>query len=174
MSARKAANLESTARESVLLVEDDGNDVLLTTFALQKLRPTLPLKIVSDGEAAIAYLKGTGIYADRIEYPLPSLILLDIHMPRKSGFEVLEWIRRQRVWKHLPVVVFSSSSVPSDVHQAYHRGANSYLVKPGGFDTWVELLNSTVLDWMKDHNIPEPLPERAAQRGGRFHSTDEL
>ena len=158
MSAHKAPTPQTSSAETVLLIEDDGNDVLLTTFALQKVRPALPLRIVSDGEEAICYLKGKGAYADRQQYPLPTLVLLDIHLPRKSGFQVLEWIRQQAAFRQLPVILFSSSSRPADVHQAYDQGANSYLVKPGEFSVWVKLLKSTVLDWMKHHSIPNPLP----------------
>src|SRR5262245_56425773 len=129
MKARqRAAAPEFTERDTVLLVEDDGNDVLLTTLALQKIHPGLPIKTVGDGEAAVRYLKGEGIYSDRKEFPLPNLVLLDIHLPGKSGFEVAGWIRKHGQLKDLAVIVFSSSSMPADVHEAYRNGANSYLV----------------------------------------------
>jgi len=167
MTIQKRAAADSAEQETVLLVEDDGNDVLLTTLALQRIHPTLPLRIVNDGEAAVCYLKGEGVYRDRKKFPVPTLVLLDINMPRKSGFEVVGWIRQQAGLKDLPVVVFSSSSKPADVHEAYRNGANSYLVKAGRFDAWVELLTGTVIDWMKHHRMPQSLVVQSEQAGRR-------
>ena len=154
MSAHKAPTPQTSSAETVLLIEDDGNDVLLTTFALQKVRPALPLRIVSDGEEAIFYLKGKGAYADREQYPLPTLVLLDIHLPRKSGFQVLEWIRQQAAFGQLPVILFSSSSRPADVHQAYDQGANSYLVKPVEFDEMVNMIQRFEAYWTEINRFP--------------------
>src|SRR6478672_12672813 len=119
--------------DTILLVEDDSNDVLLIQRAFRKASLSNPLQIVEDGEAAILYLKGEESFADRDRYPLPRLILLDLKLPRKSGFEVLVWLRQQPKFYGLPVVVLTSSKEKNDIQQAYLLGANSYLVKPVGF-----------------------------------------
>ncbi len=170
MSARKKFTGDASGlNESVLLVEDDGNDVLLTTLAVRKILPSLPVKIVVNGEEAISYLRGDGIYADRKKYPLPGLVLLDLHMPRKTGFEVMEWIRQEAAFQQLPVIVFSSSATPSDVHEACRRGANSFLIKPLHFEDWVELLRSTVVEWMQNREIPQALRVPVRRKAiGRF------
>lgn len=121
----------TVAKNSILLVEDDGNDVLLLEHAFRKANLVNPIFSVNDGEQAINYLHGRDKYADRQEFPLPLLILLDLKMPRKDGFEVLSWLRKQdSAINRLPVVVFTSSRQPQDIKRAYDLGANSYLVKP--------------------------------------------
>ena len=113
----------------LLLVEDDPDHVLLIQRALARASLVNPLKIVRDGDEAIAYLAGTGEYDDRTRFPIPSLVLLDLKLPRKSGLEVLEWIRGHEALKFLPVVVLTSSSESRDIERAYALGVNSYLVK---------------------------------------------
>ena len=114
----------------ILLVDDDPDDVFQTQRALRQVGLANPLHLVGDGELAIAYLAGRGEYADRDQYPLPSLILLDLYMPRKTGFEVLVWLRQQAALRHILVVVLSSSKIPTDLQRAFTLGANSYLIKP--------------------------------------------
>ena len=133
---------------SILLVEDDPNDIILIKRAFEKTRITNPLQVVEDGEEAISYLAGKGRYADREKYPLPMLLLLDLKLPRKSGHEVLEWLRQQPILKRLTVVVLTSSQQSSDVNRAYDLGANSYLVKPVTFDALVEMVKSLNFYWI--------------------------
>ena len=154
MTQQKFLRCASANGEAVLLVEDNGDDVLLTTLALQKTRPGPLVNIADNGEEGIRYLKGEGIYADRVKYPFPNLVLLDIRTPRKSGFEVLQWIRKQPALSHLPVIVFSGSSESGDVQQSYQNGANSFLRKPGQFEDWVELLDTTLTYWTRMHQVP--------------------
>jgi CheY-like chemotaxis protein len=125
---------------TILLVEDDPNDVLLMKRALNRARLANPLKVVNDGEDAIRYLSGEGEYANREEYPFPLLVLLDLKMPRKSGFEVLQWIRSNAHLKDLSVVVLTSSEEQPNVHKAFELGANSYLIKPTQFDDLVQMM----------------------------------
>ena len=125
--------------EVILLAEDNENHVLLIRRAFEQAGLVNPLYVVSDGEEAVAYLKGQGKYANREEYPLPCLLLLDLKMPRKDGFEVLEWIRQQPGLFALRVVVLTSSQLPADTNRAYEAGANSFLVKPSDFQNYVEL-----------------------------------
>lgn len=130
---------------AILLVEDDHNDVLLIKRAFQKVNIANPIIVVHDGEQAISYLAGREPYVDRA---LPMLVLLDLKLPRKSGHEVLEWLRQQPNLKRLPVVVLTASSESSDVNRAYDLGANSYLVKPVTFDALVEMVKTLNLYWL--------------------------
>jgi len=118
----------------ILYAEDDENDALLANYAFEKAEILNPLVVVSDGKAAIEYLAGTGQYANRTEYPLPCLILLDLKLPRVSGLEVLKWIRSQPSVCTLPVLILTSSNQDGDVHRAYILGANGYLMKPSKTD----------------------------------------
>jgi len=114
----------------ILYAEDDENDAFLTNLAFEKAGILNRLVVVRDGRSAIEYLAGTGRYANRQEYPLPCLVLLDIKMPRVSGLEVLKWIRCQPNVCTVPVLMLTSSNQDSDIHRAYLLGANSYLIKP--------------------------------------------
>src|SRR5262245_1735495 len=120
-------------KDTILLAEDDDNHVALIRRAFQKAGLINPIQVVHDGEEAIAYLKGEGAFANRAEYPLPTLLLLDLKMPRKNGFEVLRWIRQQPTLAALRIVVLTSSQDIRDVNQAYQLGANSFLVKTMDF-----------------------------------------
>ncbi len=134
---------------TILLVEDNPDDVALFRRALQKAALDYPLHVVGDGEAAIAYLSGEGHYADRSNYPLPRLVLLDLKLPRKSGHEVLEWVREQPETRRLTVVVLTTSRETSDITRAYDHCANSYLVKPFSFDGLMEMVRALDSYWLK-------------------------
>ena len=132
----------------ILIAEDDPNDVLLFQLACERVKLMNPLHNVRDGEEAIGYLSGRAQYADRELYPLPVLLLLDLKMPRKNGFEVLHWLRGQSGLKRLPAVILTSSSQTSDVNQAYDLGANSYLVKPTSLDRLAQVIRSLETYWL--------------------------
>ena len=138
----------------ILLVEDDYNDVLLIQRAFRKANIKPLVSTVSDGDETILYLQGKGKYADRSQYPLPLLVLLDLKLPRRSGLEVLAWIRQQPQLKRLLVVVLTSSQENSDLAQAYDLGANSYLVKPIDFHEFVRLVQLIDDYWFKTNQIP--------------------
>jgi|SRR5205809_2369296 len=140
----------------ILLAEDDPNDVLLIQRALQRSNIVNPLQVVRDGADAVAYLNGDLQYGDRERYPLPVLLLMDLKMPRKSGLEVLEWLRQQTGGlRRLPVVVLTSSNQSLDINRAYDLGANSYLVKPAGFDSLLELVKNLDMYWLILNEKPE-------------------
>src|SRR5687768_6894080 len=103
----------------VLLAEDDPNDQLLVERALRRENIAIDLKMVSDGQEAIDYLSGKGKFSDRRKYPLPVLILLDIKMPKRTGLEVLEWIRADETCQLTPVIIMSSSQMKGDINKAY-------------------------------------------------------
>ena len=148
----------SGADNAVLLVEDDVNDVLLIQRAFRRATLNTPLHVVSDGEEAVRYLEGQGQYADRQRYPLPTVTLLDLKLPRLSGLEVLQWLREQPGLKRLPVVVLTSSREVSDVQRAYDLGANSYLVKPVTPDGLLEMVKTLDLYWLSLNESPGVLP----------------
>jgi CheY-like chemotaxis protein len=124
----------------ILLAEDDPNDVLLIQRAFQKAGRQHLLKVVRDGNEAMAYFRGEDGFADRERFPKPFLLLLDLKMPGSDGFEVLRWLRSEPETRHLLVVVLTSSNLQADVDRAYDLGANSYLVKPASFDEMVNLI----------------------------------
>ena len=138
----------------VLLVDDNADDVLLMTRAFSATAITVPLRVLSDGAAAIEYLSGAGEYADRAAHPLPALMLLDLKMPRISGFAVLDWLRQQPALKRLPVVVLTSSSQEMDVNRAYDLGANSYIVKPSGLQHIAQVAKEIEAYWLKWNQRP--------------------
>ena len=139
----------------ILLAEDDENHVAFVKRAFKHANLLNPLFVVDDGEQAIAYLKGEGKYANRAEYPLPCLLLLDLKMPNKNGFEVLEWIRGQPGLSSLRVVVLTTSDQVRDVNRAYQLGANSFLTKPIDFRDFVQLTISIKGYWLWMSRAPE-------------------
>jgi CheY-like chemotaxis protein len=149
---------------TILMTEDDSTDVLLLRRAFRKAGVTNPLQVVSDGEKAVAYLAGAGAYADRDRYPLPSLLLLDINLPRLSGFDVLTWMRQQPDLRGLRVVMLTSSVQPADVSRAYDAGANGYHVKPVGFPALLQLVEALKSYWLTWAESPAGLPTRSASR----------
>jgi CheY-like chemotaxis protein len=115
--------------KTVLVVEDSEDDLFMMKMACKRTGIPHELRYVSDGEAAINYLAGRNGFEDRNLYPLPSLIFLDLKLPKVGGHEVLAWIRSQPELKSLPVVVLTSSAQSSDVLRAYELGVTSYLRK---------------------------------------------
>src|SRR6266704_614603 len=133
---------------TVLHIDDDLNDTELLCAATRRAEAHFDLQNVEDGEQAMAYLNGVPPYSDRKLHPLPALILLDLKMPRATGFEVLSWIRAQPQISHLPVVVLSGSELKDDIQRAFAAGANSYLVKPLGFSALVDLVRNLQAVWL--------------------------
>jgi CheY-like chemotaxis protein len=122
------------ASDSVLLVDDDRNDVFLIKGAFERAGFGRAIHSVQTGFEAIAYLNGDPPYEDRNKHPVPALVLLDIRMPGLDGFEVLKWIRSQPAFSQLCVVILTSSGEVGDVTKAYRLGANLFLLKP--LDLW--------------------------------------
>jgi CheY-like chemotaxis protein len=136
----------------VLLVEDDVSDFRLIQRAFAKIRPTVPMIRLSHGDEAVAYLAGDAPYENRSLHPFPCVILLDIKLPRRSGFEVLEWIRSQEsTLKRVPIIMLTSSNHHVDVNKAYELGVNSYLVKPSN-NSELEQLVSTFREYWVELN----------------------
>jgi CheY-like chemotaxis protein len=117
------------AAKNILVAEDNPDDALI--FKMMFRRATLPhnLHMVEDGQQVIDWLSGKDGYSDRARYPIPDRVLLDLKMPVKTGFEALEWIRKQKDFQNLPVIILSSSDDQKDVKRAYDLGATTYFVK---------------------------------------------
>lgn len=144
-----------SSEDTILLVEDNPKDVLLMRRALKKAKILNPLQCVSDGDEAVLYLSGQAPYNDRERYPLPVLILLDLKLPRRSGAEVLMWLRQQPGLKRLPVVVLTASREYIDVNNIYDLGVNAYMVKPVAFDNLVEIVKTLSLHWIVFNEKPQ-------------------
>lgn len=137
--------------KTVLLVEDNPDDIFFMQRALSKAGVTCMLKVAEDGQQAVDYVSGMGRFADRLEWPLPDLVLLDLKLPCLNGLEVLSWIRRNSPRRYLPVLILTSSRERRDIEQAFSRGANSYMVKPQEAEDLVDLLRSVCHFWLRHH-----------------------
>jgi len=132
----------------MLQVEDDENDRALLKFAHERAQLPFNVIAVEDGEEAISYLTGGGAYSDFVSCPPPALVLLDLKMPLRDGFEVLEWIRSQEKFRNLPVIVMSSSGQDCDKQHAFRSGATAYLVKPILFESLVGMVTQIYSLWL--------------------------
>jgi CheY-like chemotaxis protein len=132
----------------VLYAEDEEDDVFFLQRAFEGAGVLNPLIVVPSGLMSIDYLSGGGQYANRAEYPLPCLALLDLKMPEKSGLEVLKWIRSQPSICDLPVIILTSSTQEADIHRAYLQGANGFLVKPGRPDELLVMVRAIKDYWL--------------------------
>jgi CheY-like chemotaxis protein len=132
----------------ILHADDDANDRLLVQIACTRAGLSCVLRAVADGEQAVTYIKGDGMYGDREHYPLPDLVLLDLKLPRKSGFEVLEWIRTNPRTHDLPVIILSSSSHDKDVMQATEAGASDFFTKPVSIRLLREVMTEIYRKWL--------------------------
>ncbi len=141
---------------SILLAEDNKMDIELTLDAFRESRLKNKINVVHDGEEALNYLLGTGIYSDREKYPLPGLILLDLKMPKIDGFEVLKRVKSTPVIKRIPIIVLTSSKDEGDRIMSYDSGANSYLVKPVTFEGFMDVVKKITEYWIT-LNIPSPI-----------------
>ncbi|HEU5452176.1 MAG TPA: response regulator [Terriglobales bacterium] len=140
---------------TVLLVEDDPADARLVQRAFQKVNHGLKLLRLKDGDEAVSYLAGDPPFDNRLLYPMPEMVLLDIKLPRRSGLEVLEWLRRRTgPLRRLPVVMLTSSRHSVDVNRAYELGANSYLAKPDTASGLEELARSFQQYWTRFNQPP--------------------
>jgi CheY-like chemotaxis protein len=141
--------------QTILLVEDNTKDVFLVQRAFRKAEITVPIQVVNDGDAAVLYLSGESPYHDRTRYPFPAVILLDLKLPRRSGTEVLMWLRQQPMIKRIPVVILTSSREFKDINQVYDLGANAYMVKPPTFDDLVSMMRTLDLHWLQYNEKPQ-------------------
>jgi CheY-like chemotaxis protein len=138
----------------ILLVEDRGDDILVVLRAFEHAGLKNRVIVCRDGEEAIQYLNGDGVFANRKEYPLPDLILLDLKMPKIDGFGVLRWLKSHPQLKRIVTVVLTLSSELKDVNAAYQLGANSFMVKPDDFSN-VAAMSKVLKDyWLLGNKAP--------------------
>ena len=139
--------------QTILLVDDSENDRLLMRAAFKKAGFVIPLQEVHNGEEAIGYLKGAGSYGDREQFPLPTVMLMDLNMPMKNGFDVLTWVRAQSGLKRMSIIVLTASMRAEDIERAFDLGANAFLVKPGNLDALTAMIRC-LRDWMQINHFP--------------------
>lgn len=132
----------------ILLVDDNTCVETLMRTVFRRAGFAQPLQFAADGEEALAYLQGDGRYSDRMEFPMPTVVLMDLKMPGMNGFEILEWIRQQQALRRIPVYILSASSRQEDIEKAYDLGANTYLVKPGNLDGLMRMAEG-LMGWIK-------------------------
>jgi CheY-like chemotaxis protein len=142
----------------ILVAEDLEDSVEILKLAFERAGVKAQAHYVSDGEETIKYLKGEEAFSNRSEHPLPAMLLLDLKMPGMDGFEVLEWLRFQPGLRQLLVVVFTSSEEQKDINRAFELGANSYIVKPVGFDKLQEIVRYLENYWLGLNQRPDCLP----------------
>ena len=133
--------------KTILVVEDTEDDVFFLKRALKSAAIANPVQVVEDGQKAIQYLSGDGVYADRTAYPLPFLVLLDLKLPYVMGLDVLRWIRARREFDKMLVAVLTSSQQDQDLTETTRLGGNFYFVKPPSSQKLSELVQKLATSW---------------------------
>jgi CheY-like chemotaxis protein len=139
--------MNDTYPGSLLIVDDDLHDVTFIKRGLAKAGASDRVQVVRDGGEAVAYLQGAGIYQDRAVYPFPALMILDLKLPKKSGLEVLEWLRSDPLCKDLPVVILTSSKEPGDIARSRELRVMAYHVKPVDYKEFTAVIQSIGQLW---------------------------
>lgn len=139
--------------QTILLVDDSDSDVELMRLAFQWAKFEAPLQVVRNGVEAIAYLDGEGPYEDRSQFPLPTVMLLDLNMPMKDGFQVLEWVNTQPRLKRLTVIILTATSREEEIERAFDLGAHSFLIKPPTMDDLTGMMRC-LRDWLQINHFP--------------------
>lgn len=134
---------------TILMADDDPEDLMLAEEALEEARLANDFRSVGDGEELMAYLQRTGEYSDPDDAPRPGLILLDLNMPRKNGFEALEEIKSDPELRQIPIVVLTTSKAEEDVYRSYDLGVNSFISKPVSFDGLVDAMKAIGKYWIE-------------------------
>ena len=140
---------------AILVAEDNKYDRMILEEAFKELDLNITLSFVSHGEELMDYLLGRNAYADISADPRPSLVLMDLNMPRMNGNEALKRIRADATLRKLPVMVLSTSDNPKQIAQAYDNGANAFMTKPGHFDDMVKMLRSFGSFWLTEAKLPQ-------------------
>jgi CheY-like chemotaxis protein len=135
--------------------DDDEDDRLMTKEALVEAKQFNEFRTVEDGEELIEYLKRIGRYSNPKSAPTPGLILLDLNMPKKDGREVLKEIKADPVFRHIPVVVLTTSKAEDDILRTYELGVNSFVVKPATFEQLVEVMRMLTKYWFDVVELPQ-------------------
>jgi CheY-like chemotaxis protein len=160
-NGRKSSNVLE-----ILLVEDNPQDVELTTRAFAKARITNPLHVVADGVEALDFLFGTGAHQHRAYAALPQIILLDLNLPKKSGLEVLRRIKADKLTRDIDVIVLTVSTRDRDMAECRRLGVETYIIKPVGFQKFSEVTSNLNLGWtlVKPARMEMAKSDRTADR----------
>ncbi|MDQ1469465.1 MAG: hypothetical protein QOJ99_945 [Bryobacterales bacterium] len=145
---------QSTMERKVLIIEDSPADARMIRIAIERRDPTIETEVLEDGALAMRYFS---LYRDDGEIPPCDLILLDLNLPRVSGFEILEFLKKDSELMKIPVVVLSGSSSNEDIERSYAAGANSYLCKPTGIDEVFDMAVQLVSYWFEHVRLPGKL-----------------
>jgi CheY-like chemotaxis protein len=139
---------------TVLLVEDNPRDVRLTQRAFAQVSLPHDLRVVRDGDEALAYLHREGVYQEPQTSPRPDVVLLDLKLPRMSGHELLQHLKQDQRFRQIPIIVLTTSGRPDDVRLAYEAGANAYLLKPVEFARFTEVMGHLGKFWLELVELP--------------------
>jgi CheY-like chemotaxis protein len=150
--------------KTILQVEDDPNDVFLLQYAMKKAGVANPIQVAGDGQQAIDYLQGAGKFADREQFPLPCLVLLDLKLPYVMGLDVLGWIRQQP-GKALAVVMLTASAEDADIAAAYRLGANAFLTKPSEANKFQDMVKAIKDFWLTHNMLPQESSPESSMKG---------
>ncbi len=145
---------ESKMRTVVIIAEDDPDDRLLISDALHQACPEADVRFVIDGAEMLDYLYHRGKYSGEKNAPHPELVLLDLNMPKKSGMEVLQTIKKDEALRAIPVVVLTTSRSPDHVIKSYELGGNGYITKPESYNELVEIMRSLDRYWFRTVKLP--------------------
>lgn len=159
----------------ILLVDDDADEQFFTSRALRKILAIgATVNVVASGDEAIAYMIGEGKFADRKEFPFPSLVITDLNMEDGDGFDVLEFMQANPGWSVVPRIVYSSSDDDDDVRTSFMLGASAYHQKPGQTEGTEKLLREILEYWASSHVPPVDetgrllVTKNVGRRGGRY------
>ena len=135
----------------ILLVEDNEGDIFLTTEAFENAKVHTELSVVRDGKAAMDFLGREGEYFNA---NMPDLLLLDLNLPRKNGFEVLQFVKKNTNLKHIPVIILSTSSAETDINKSYENYANCYITKPMDIENFFSIVSRIENFWLSVVKLP--------------------
>jgi CheY-like chemotaxis protein len=138
---------QMNAQDVILLAEDSEDDELLFSYSWHRAHLDGNMIVVRDGDETVAYLQGKGPFADREKFPFPKALFLDLVMRKRSGWEVLQWIRNQPKFDHLQIAILTGSARAGDIQRAYKMGANSFLVKPCGPKDLINFVSTLPRTW---------------------------
>ena len=148
---------EPNSERAILLAEDEDTDAMMFQLALKRSGLAFPVIVARDGQEAVDYLRHPS--DPQSNRPLPGLIVLDLKMPRMTGFEVLSWLRLQPDLRKIPAVVLSSSSYPQDIQQATELGAREYFIKPHSLTELSRVLRTATDRWLPRRGQPTDNPQ---------------
>ena len=149
---------------TILMVDDDPEDFFLAREAVKESGLMIDFRLVGDGEELMDYLYRRGKFISLEDCPLPSIILLDLNMPRKDGREALAEMKKDPDFCRIPIVIFTTSGEEDDISCSYQLGANSYITKPATFDALVEIMKKLGEYWLKVVTLPDQSAEKVSRR----------